>query len=109
MSGSAGASCDHTRMLAGVKCSVLFTHHFRWFDEASGAFVGAISDGQVARVRELITRAGQTFTYKSFPEMGHAMHGIDPELFTRTLTDWAATLPSETEVRKRGVFANPAA
>lgn len=105
VSGSAGASCDHGRMLAAVKCPVLFTHHFRWFDETSGTFVGAISDGQVTRVHELIARAGQTFTYKSFPEMGHMMHALDPGLFTRTLMDWAATLPSEAEVRKRGVFA----
>jgi hypothetical protein len=41
--------------------------------------------------------------------MGHGMHFQDPELFTRTLTAWAATLPSEAEVRKRGVFSNPAA
>jgi pimeloyl-ACP methyl ester carboxylesterase len=105
LSGTVGASCDHARMLAAVKCPVLFTHHFRWLDAETGTFVGAISDEQVARVRELITGARQPFVYKSFPEMGHPMHVIDPALFVRTLTEWAATLPDESEVRRFGVFA----
>ena len=105
LTGAFGASCDHARMLAAVKCPVLFTHHFRWLDEKTGTLVGAISDQQVARVRELITGAGQAFVYKSFPEIGHAMHAINPTLFARTLTEWATTLPSELEVRKCGVFA----
>jgi pimeloyl-ACP methyl ester carboxylesterase len=105
LTGAFGASCDHGRMLAAVKCPVLFTHHFRWLDQKTGTLVGAISDQQVARVRELITSAGQAFVYKSFPEMGHTMHSLDPALFARILTEWAATLPSESDVRKRGVFA----
>lgn len=105
LTGTVGASCDHARMLAAVKCPVLFTHHFRWRDEKTGMFVGAISDLQLARVRELITGAGQPFLYKSFPEMGHVMHGQDPALFARTLLEWTATLPSESETRTRGVFA----
>ena len=105
VTGSVSASCDHARMLSTVKCAVLFTHHFRWLDEKTGTFVGAISDQQVERVRELITAAGQKFLYKSFPEMGHAMHRIDPALFARLLTEWAASLPNETEVRKGSVWA----
>jgi pimeloyl-ACP methyl ester carboxylesterase len=105
VAGTIGASCDHARMLAAVKCPVLFTHHFRWRDETTGAFVGATTDSQLARVRELITGAGQTFLYKSFPDMGHAMHAQDPALFARTLLEWTTTLPSESEARKRGAFA----
>ena len=105
VTGTVSASCDHARMLSSVKCAVLFTHHFRWLDEKTGMLVGAISDQQVERVRELITAAGQKFVYKSFPEMGHPMHVIDPALFARVLTEWAATLPSEAEVRKGGVWA----
>jgi pimeloyl-ACP methyl ester carboxylesterase len=104
VSGTVGASCDHARMLAAVKCPVLFTHHFRWLDEKTGTLIGAISDRQVALARELITDAGQAFVYRSFPEIGHPMHVLDPALFSRTLTEWAATLPSESEVRKQGVF-----
>jgi pimeloyl-ACP methyl ester carboxylesterase len=100
LNGAIGASCDHARMLAAVKCPVLFTHHSRWLDEETGRLVGAISDPQVARVRELINDAGQPFLYRSFPEMGHVMHALDPALFTRTLTEWAETLPGEPEVRK---------
>jgi pimeloyl-ACP methyl ester carboxylesterase len=109
VTGTVGASCDHARMLAAVKCPVLFTHHFRWLDEKTGTMVGAISDHQVQRVRELVTAAGQPFVYKSLPEMGHAMHFQDPALYAATLTEWVATLPTEAEVRKHGVFANPAA
>jgi len=105
VTGTVSASCDQARMLSSVKCAVLFTHHFRWLDEKTGMLVGAISDQQVERVRELITAAGQKFVYKSFPEMGHPMHVIDPALFARVLTEWAATLPSEAEVRKSGVWA----
>jgi pimeloyl-ACP methyl ester carboxylesterase len=109
VTGAVGASCDQARMLAAVKCPVLFTHHFRWLDEKTGTLVGAISDHQIQRVRELVTAAGQPFVYKSLPEMGHAMHFQDPALYAATLTEWQATLPTEAEVRKRGVFANPAA
>src|SRR5262245_59911208 len=70
-SGTVAASCDHGRMLASVKVPVLFTHHFRTID-ANGVLIGAISDVQVARVRALVTGAGQPFDSRPFPEMGHS-------------------------------------
>ena len=79
-------------MLKAVKVPVLFTHHFRRVDEATGVLMGAISDVQVAKVRELIEGGGQRFDYRSFPQMGHAMHTIDPALFAATLTEWALAL-----------------
>jgi hypothetical protein len=91
--GSVGASCDHARMLKAVKVPVLFTHHFRMIDEA-GLLRGAISDLQAGRVRELIEGAGQVFDYRSFPTMGHSMHGQDPKLFAETLSGWARGLPA---------------
>jgi pimeloyl-ACP methyl ester carboxylesterase len=90
--GTVGASCDHARMLKAVKVPVLFTHHFRHVDEATGALMGAISDVQVAKVRELVEGAGQPFEYRSFPQMGHAMHAQDPALFAKTLSEWALAL-----------------
>jgi hypothetical protein len=54
--------------------------------------LGAISDLQVNRVRQLVTGAGQDFAYRSFPGMPHSMHGHQPELFARTVTEWAAGL-----------------
>jgi pimeloyl-ACP methyl ester carboxylesterase len=92
--GTVAASCDHARMLARVKVPVLFTHHFRRVDEQTGNLMGAISDLQAQRVGELVRTAGQSFDYQTFPTMGHSMHGQDPELFTRTLVSWAATLPN---------------
>ena len=76
-----------------VKVPVLLTHHFRKVDEASGLLMGALADVQAARVRELVTAAGQAVDYRSFPTMGHSMHGQDPKLFTDTLVGWAAALP----------------
>ncbi len=90
--GTVAASCDHARMLASVKVPVLFTHHFRNIDEATGTLMGASSDLQATRACELIRAAGQPVDYQSFPEMGHSMHGQDPQLFADTLIAWAATL-----------------
>ena len=91
--GAVGASCDHARMLKAVKVPVLFTHHFRHVDEATGFVMGAISDLQAGRVRAIVEEAGQPFDYRSFPQMGHSMHGQDPQLFADTLSGWADTLP----------------
>ncbi|HXQ45492.1 MAG TPA: hypothetical protein VN806_02685, partial [Caulobacteraceae bacterium] len=90
--GTVAASCDHARMLAAVKVPVLFTHHFRLVDEATGLLMGASSDIQAQRARELVEAAGQPFDYQSFPAMGHSMHGQDPALFAKTLTEWALKL-----------------
>ena len=78
--------------LKSVKVPVLFTHHFRHVDANSGVLMGAISDLQAARVKELISGAGQRFDYRSFPQMAHSMHGQDPELFTATLVEWVKTV-----------------
>jgi pimeloyl-ACP methyl ester carboxylesterase len=91
-SGTVAASCDHARMLESVKVPVLFTHHMHSVDEATGRLMGAISDVQAARVRELVTGAGNRFDYQSHPTMGHSMHGQDPALFSRILVEWEATL-----------------
>jgi pimeloyl-ACP methyl ester carboxylesterase len=92
--GTVAAACDHARMLRAVKVPVLFTHHFRRVDETTGQLMGAISDVQAAKVRELVEAAGQPFEYRSFPQMGHAMHAQDPALFAKTLTEWALALPA---------------
>lgn len=87
-SGRVGVNCDHEAMLTHVKVPVLFTHHFRVVDPDTGNVLGAISDLQVAHVRRLIEATGNTFTYRDFPHMPHAMHGHDPATFAATVTDW---------------------
>jgi hypothetical protein len=72
---------------------VLFTHHVRHVDETTGFVVGANSDLQAGRVRALIEEAGQPLDYRSFPQMGHAMHSQDPRLFADTFSAWAAEIP----------------
>jgi pimeloyl-ACP methyl ester carboxylesterase len=89
--GSVAASCDHERMLRAVKVPVLLTHHFRTVDD-QGLLIGALSDIQAARVRDLLGEAGVTVDYRSFETMGHSMHGQDPQLFTDTLVDWSSNL-----------------
>jgi pimeloyl-ACP methyl ester carboxylesterase len=92
VSGSATASCDHENMVSHVTVPVLFTHHFHQVDEATGTLIGAISDLQARRAGELVTAAGQEFTYRSFPQMPHSMHEYAPDLYASTLIDWVATL-----------------
>ncbi|HWE65182.1 MAG TPA: alpha/beta hydrolase [Acidimicrobiales bacterium] len=91
--GTISTSCNHDSMLRQVNVPVFFTHHFRGTDPESGDEMGAASEEQGARVIELVTATGQPFVYRSFPEMGHSMHGQDPALFTQVLTEWAQTLP----------------
>jgi pimeloyl-ACP methyl ester carboxylesterase len=91
--GTFYGSCDHERMLQSVKVPVLFTHHFRVIDEGTGALMGASSDLQVERVRQLVTGAGQPFEYVSLPTTPHSLHGADPQLYVDTLTGWVETLP----------------
>ncbi|HEY0816048.1 MAG TPA: alpha/beta hydrolase [Pseudonocardia sp.] len=88
--GTAAASCDHKRMLSAVKVPVLLTHHFHRIDEETGHLQGALSDLQAHQAGELVRAAGQRFDYRSFPEMGHAMHRIDPKLYATTVRDWLA-------------------
>lgn len=91
-SGTATVNCDHARMLAAARAPMLYTHHFRAVDPATGAIMGAASDEQVARARELVTGAGQPFEVISLPDMADSMHAQDPQLFTRLLTDWLQKL-----------------
>ena len=91
-SGTVAASCDHARMLGAVKVPVLLTHHFRHVDPNTDHLTGALSDLGASSARALVEGAGQTVDYRSFPEMGHSMHGQDPELFVRTLVDWRTGL-----------------
>jgi pimeloyl-ACP methyl ester carboxylesterase len=90
--GAASASCDHERMLSSVKVPLLITHHYREIDPDSGALMGAVSDEQVARARQLVTKAGQPCDVADFPGMAHSMHLHDAELFTRTVLEWSASL-----------------
>src|SRR6202050_1256244 len=92
--GTVFASCDHTRMLASVKCPVLYTHHFRYVDENHGYLLGAASDIQAKRVCELVTLAGQPIDYRSFPQMPHSMHGEYPKQFAQILIEFDAKLKS---------------
>ena len=72
---------------------MLFSHHFRSIDEKTGALIGASSDLQVERVRQLITDAGQRFDYVSLPTTPHSLHGHDAQLYVDTLIGWAKSLP----------------
>ena len=64
---------------------VLLTHHFRHVDDATGVLMGALSDLQAQRALQLLGEAGVAVDYRSFEQMGHSMHGQDPQLFTETL------------------------
>jgi pimeloyl-ACP methyl ester carboxylesterase len=95
-SGRATASCDHANMLSHVTVPVLFTHHFHHIDPDTGNLLGALSDLQLNRVRELVESTGNSFTYRSFPAMPHAMHEHDPKTYVATVTDWLVGLDLTT-------------
>lgn len=91
--GTVGVSCDHEQMLRNVKVeSVLLTHHMRITDDANGFLLGAMSDQQARRVKHLLTTTGVAVDYRSFPAVGHSMHGDRPELYVDTILEWTATL-----------------
>ncbi len=93
--GTVAASCDHERMLRSVKVPhVLLTHHLRVVDETTGVLMGALADVQADRVQELLREAGVSVTYRSFPNVGHSMHGTEPDLYVDTVVDWVASLDS---------------
>lgn len=93
--GTVAAACDHERMLRSVTVPhVLLTHHMRAVDEGTGFLFGAMSDQQAQRVRDLLTGAGVDVTYRSFPDVGHSMHGDRPDLYVETLCAWVDGLPS---------------
>jgi pimeloyl-ACP methyl ester carboxylesterase len=86
--GTLSASCDHAQMLKSVKTPVLFSHHFRGVDADNRLLQGAISDLQVSYARKLVEGAGQRFDYRSFPEIGHAMHAEAPERYVELVRRW---------------------
>jgi hypothetical protein len=92
-SGTVGASCDHERMLQRVKVpAVLLTHHSRVTNEENGFLLGAMTDQQAEQVQRLLESAGVAVSYRSFPDVGHAMHSERPELYVETLVDWVDDL-----------------
>jgi pimeloyl-ACP methyl ester carboxylesterase len=90
--GTVAAACDHERMLRSVKVPVLLTHHFRSRRRGDGALIGAMTDQQARRVRELLTAAGVALEYRSIPTVGHAMHDQNPQLYVDTVLEWVKTL-----------------
>jgi pimeloyl-ACP methyl ester carboxylesterase len=94
LEGTVAQSCPHERMLAQAKVPVLFTHHARAIDPATGRLSGALSDVQAAKVREIVTATGQRVEYVSLPDAAHAMHQADPARFAQVLTTWTRTLPA---------------
>ncbi|MCB0979647.1 MAG: alpha/beta hydrolase [Ilumatobacteraceae bacterium] len=91
--GTVAASCDHEQMLRSVRVPVLLTHHFRIVD-GDGNLLGALTDQQAARVRTLLAEAGVACEYRTFPDVGHSMHGTKPDLYVDTLLEWVGSLPS---------------
>ncbi len=89
--GTVAKSCPHETLLAQVKVPVLLTHHFRNLME-NGNLMGALSDLQAAKVRELVAGAGAKIDYASLPDAAHAMHAADPERFAKVVGDWARGL-----------------
>ena len=67
--------------------------------EKTGADVSIIFVPPKFAKDAIIEAAGQPFTYRSFPDMPHSMHGADPKLYVRTVVDWVETLPGQVSKR----------
>ncbi len=91
--GTVALHCPHERMLAQVKSPILLTHHMRIVEPNGGRLIGALTDLQAAKARELVEAAGQSFTLVDAPDAMHSMHDADPPRFAAIIRDWAAGLP----------------
>jgi pimeloyl-ACP methyl ester carboxylesterase len=91
--GTVAKACPHETLLAQVKVPVLLTHHMRFVNPENGNLLGAMSDIQAAKVREIVTEAGATLDYTSLPDAAHAMHNIDPERYVKVVSAWIGKLP----------------
>ena len=68
---------------------MLLTHHFRIVDEATGFLLGAMSDQQAAAgAGPSRPPRGVAVDYRSFPDVGHSMHGERARAYVDTLLDW---------------------
>lgn len=92
--GTVAVHCPHERMLAQVKTPVLLTHHMRVVDPGTGRLLGALSDPQAARARELMESTGAKVDYESLPDALHVLHQFDPPRYAKIFTQWAASLPT---------------
>ncbi|HUO89218.1 MAG TPA: alpha/beta hydrolase [Rhizomicrobium sp.] len=92
--GTVAQSCPHETLLAQVKVPVLFTHHARHVIPETGNLMGALSDLQAAKVRELVAASGAPIEYVSLPDAAHAMHAADPERFAKVVGAWVKRLAS---------------
>ncbi|MGP3533275.1 alpha/beta fold hydrolase [Microbacterium sp. RD1] len=91
--GTVALNCPHDVMLSQVKTPVLVTHHMHMVDPETGELLGALSDEQADRARELMESAGADVSYASLPDAFHMMHMFDPERYVRVLTEWVDGLP----------------
>lgn len=92
--GTVALNCPHERMLAQVKVPMLLTHHFRTIQPETGTLVGALTDLQASMARDIVTKAGQSFTYVDAPDAAHSMHAADASRFAKILSNWMNTLPA---------------
>ncbi|GAA3201992.1 alpha/beta hydrolase [Microbacterium terregens] len=98
--GTVAVNCPHEVMLSQVKTPILITHHMHMVDPETGELLGALSDEQAERARELMESAGVRVDYTLLPDAFHMMHMFDPERYVAVLTEWAASLPAEAQLTR---------
>ena len=92
--GTVAKNCPHETLLPQVKAPILLTHHARIVNPENGNLLGAMSDLQASKVRELVAQAGVPLEYTSLPDAAHAMHAADPKRFADLVARWAKQLPA---------------
>jgi pimeloyl-ACP methyl ester carboxylesterase len=92
--GTVAKSCPHEILLTSVKTPVLLTHHMRFVNPENGNLLGAMSDLQATKARELMASTGVAVEYQTLNDAAHAMHFADPKRFADVVTPWAKKLPA---------------
>ncbi len=85
--GSACASIDHTAVLKAVRCPMLLLHADWFIQPGTGLLLGAMSDDDVRRTRELAPQCD----YRRI-RSGHSIHIEKPRIFIAELLRFAEEL-----------------
>ena len=72
---------------------MLLTHHMRITNDDDAASCSArCPTSRPSGCRTSSPAPASPSTYRSFPDVGHSMHGDKPDLYVETLLDWVKSL-----------------
>ncbi|ACT60255.1 alpha/beta hydrolase [Hirschia baltica] len=90
--GKFNLNSPHHTLLSDIKTPMLYTHHMRFEDPQTGLLIGATSDFQASKIKEIALKTGNSFELIDAPDAFHSMHEADPQRFVDILTSWIERL-----------------